>query len=262
MADEAPPIFDASLHPEGLTDQDLQSMRLFGVNAALVAAHRFPEPNVRALVAHFDDIIERQLPRLERAGVRAYAALGVHPRCIPRRGFPEVMSTLPSYFRGGKVVAVGAIGLQRGGEEEEEVFVEQVALARRLKLPVLVHTPIKEKERITRRTLTLLRESGIAPGRVLVDRASGRTVRTIVECGHVAGLTIHPHELLAEGAVALIRKHGSERIVLSSHSGEGAGDILGLPRLVSLLAKAKLSERVIARVSIENAVDFLKVSAL
>lgn len=85
MPEQAPPIFDAQLHPEGLTDQDLESMRLFGVQAALVAAHHFPEASARALLAHFDDIVARQLPRLERAGIRAYAALGVHPRCIDRK---------------------------------------------------------------------------------------------------------------------------------------------------------------------------------
>ena len=262
MLEQAPPVFDTQLHPDGLSDTDLESLRVFGVRAALVAAHHFPEPSARALLGHFDDIVTRQLPRLERAGLRAYAALGVHPRCVPRRGLSEVLSQLPAYFHGGKVVAVGAIGLHRGGEEEEEAFVEQVALARRLKLPAIVHTPIRDKERVTRRTLALLRDTSLPPGRVLVDRASGRTVRTIIACGHVAGLTIHPDELPAERAVALIRKFGSARLVLSSHAGEGASDMLGLPRLVSLLSRAKLSRHVIARVSFQNALDFLHLSSI
>ncbi len=39
MEGDPPPLFDAHLHPEGLTDQDIESLRIFGVSAALVAAH-------------------------------------------------------------------------------------------------------------------------------------------------------------------------------------------------------------------------------
>lgn len=255
-----PPLFDAQVHPGGLTDQDLESMRLFGVEAALVPAHHFPPATVRGLTEHFDEIVERQLPRLERAGIRAYAALGVHPRCVPRRGLPEVLAQLPSYFQGGKVVAVGAIGLHEADAEEEEAFLEQLSLARRLKLPVVVHTPTKDKERVTRRALTLLRESGIRPGRVLVDRASGRTVRPILACGHLAGLSLHPDDLSAERAAALVRKLGPERLVVSTHAGDGAGDILALARMARLLAKGKLSERVVARVCHANGMDLFRVS--
>ncbi|WP_338869815.1 TatD family hydrolase [Myxococcus stipitatus] len=255
------PIFDAHLHPESLSDQDLESMRFFGVERALVVAHHFPEPTSKGLLRHFDDVVERQLPRLEKVGIRAWAALGVHPRCIPRRGLSEVLSTLPDYFQGGRVVALGETGLHVGGEEEEEAFLEQLALARRLKLRVIVHTPLTDKERHTRRILTLLRQSGVLPSRVLVDHATARTVRTILEVGHWAGLTLHPEALAAERAVALVHRLGSERLVLNSDAGDGAGDILGLARVANLLSKARLSERIVRRVASDNAARFLQVGA-
>jgi predicted metal-dependent TIM-barrel fold hydrolase len=254
-------LFDAHLHPEGVPDQDLESLAFFGVRAALVAADPAPvRASSKAILEHFEEIQEEQLPRLEKAGIRGYAALGVHPRAIPRRGLTEVLSALPGFFKGGKVVAIGEIGLHDGGAVEEEAFLEQLALARRLKLPVLVHTPMVEKERITRRALILLRESGIAPAQVLVDHASGRTVRLILECGHFAGLTIHPDELTAERAVALVRRLGSGRLVLDSDSGDGAGDLLGLARVASLLRRAELSEKLVSRVTHQNATDFYRVS--
>jgi predicted metal-dependent TIM-barrel fold hydrolase len=254
-------LFDAHLHPEGLSDQDLESMRFFGVERALVVAHHFPEPTPLALRRHFDELVGRQLPRLERLGIRAWAALGVHPRCLPRRGLSEVLASLPDYFRGGRVVALGETGLHRGGIEEEEAFLEQLALARQLKLRVVVHTPNRDKERHTRRILTLLRQSGVRPSRVLVDHATGRTVRTILGCGHWAGLTLHPEALRAERAVALVRKLGSERLVLDSDAGDGAGDILGLARMASLLSRARLSERVVRRVAFVNATRFFDLPA-
>lgn len=250
-------LFDAHLHPQGLTDQDLESLRFFGVEGALVAADHSPkEATAKAILRHFDDLLEVQLPRLERAGIRAYAALGVHPMVVPRRGLSEVLSALPGYFR-GKVVALGETGLQAGGPEEEEAFGEQLALARRLKLPVMVHTPARNKESITRRALSLLREAGAAPGRVLVDHANTRTVRLILECGFWAGLTLHPDELSTERAVAIIRKLGTGRLLLDSDAGDGAGDLLGMARVASRLARAGISSRVVARVGDLNARKFL-----
>ncbi len=37
-------LFDAHLHPETLSDLDLESLRAFGVEEALVLGHHFPEP--------------------------------------------------------------------------------------------------------------------------------------------------------------------------------------------------------------------------
>ena len=261
MAAVLPALFDAHLHPEGVSDQDLESLHFFGVTTALVAADHSPiHAKVKSILGHFDDIVQRQLPRLEAAGIRAYAALGVHPGALPRRGLTEVLSALPSYFRGGKVVALGEVGLHLGGEAEEEAFLGQVELARKLKLALLVHTPSKDKERLTRRTLTLLKASLIPPAQVLVDHASPRTVRLILACGYHAGLTVHPEELSAEQTVALVRKLGAERLLLDSDSGDGAGDLLGMARAASLLAKAGLSERVVARVGFDNAAEFFKIA--
>lgn len=253
-------LFDAHLHPEALSDQDLESLRYFGVSGALAMAQLTSgPPAAKGLLAGLEQLVGEQLPRLERAGIRAYAAVGVHPALVPRRGLSEVLATLPDLFRGGKVVAIGETGLARGGPAEEESFQEHLALARRLKLPVVVHTPRREKERLTRRALTLLRASGIAPEKVLVDHAARQTVRLILECGHHAGLTLNPDELSDAQAVALVGKLGSARLVLDSDLGVGAGDLLGMPRVVRRLLRAGISEKVVARLSSQNARELLRV---
>ncbi|HEX4621779.1 MAG TPA: TatD family hydrolase [Myxococcaceae bacterium] len=258
---EAPePLFDAHLHPEGLTDQDLDTLRHFGVQAAVAIAHHSPkEATAKALLEHFDALLGKHLPRLERAGIRGYAALGVHPQRLPRRGLGEVMTALPGYFRGGKVVAIGEVGLHRGDEAEQAAFAEHLALARRLQLRVVVHTPIRDKESLTRRTLTLLKASGVEPGNVLVDHVDGRTLRGVSARRHWVGLTVHPEELSAERVVSLVSKLGAEHLVLDSDSGDGPSDILGLARCASLLARAKLSARFVRRLACQNAAEFFRV---
>ncbi len=71
--------------------------------------------------------------------------------------------------------------------------------------------------------------------------------------------TIHPDELSGERATRLVQRLGSERLVLDSDLGDRPGDIVGLARTASLMARAGLSERVIARVAFKNAAEFLRV---
>ena len=256
---QPPLLFDAHLHPETLSDLDLESLRAFGVERAVALGHHFPEPTSRGLRAHFRDLLEVQLPRLERAGIRGYVALGVHPRAIPRRGLHDVLAGLPALFRGGRVVALGEIGFHRGGPDEEEAVVEQLELARRLSLRVVLHTPALDKERWTRRLLALVRTHGPVPGRVLVEHASARTVPLILARGHWAGLTVNVGELTADRAVQLVRKVGSRRLTLGSDAGDRPGDLLGLPRAVHLLERAGLGRTLVAQLAFRNARRFFGV---
>ena len=261
MPTSSPPeLFDAHLHPSSLSTQDLESMRYFGVERALVFA-AISEAKPKAVLAAIQALLTEELPRLTRAGIHAVAAVGIHPRCVPRRGLQEVLAALPEAFGNSRVVAIGEIGLQTGSEEEEEAFAEQLLLAKRLKVPVVVHTPSAEKERLTRRMLVRLRESNLQPLRILVDHANARTAPLILGCGHYAGMTLHPDELKTERAVAFVRRWGSERLVFNSDAGARPGDILSLARAASLLEKAKLGGRLLQRVAHDNALDFLGLPA-
>jgi hypothetical protein len=247
-------VFDPRIHPAALTDQDLETLQIFGVRAVLAVADATAHPHTpEGIFAHFDDLIGVQLPRLERSGLQARVALGVHPRVLPHRGLGQVLEALPAYFKGGKVVALGQLGLFKGDEREEEALLEQLQLAQQFNRPAIVSAPGLDKERVTRRLLAALQRSKVDPSRILVDGAVGRTVRTIRELGYFAGLTLHPEHLTVEKAVALVRSLGPERLVLDTAAGDGASDILALGRAAHRLAKAGLSSKVIRRVTLDNA---------
>ena len=121
---------------------DLQTLRYFGVQRALVVAHFLEETSVEALQAQVASLLAVQLPRLAASGIDASVALGVHPRSLPRRGLQAVLDALPAAFDAGRVVALGEIGPHTGGPLEEAAMVEQLLLACRLRVPVVVHTPV------------------------------------------------------------------------------------------------------------------------
>ncbi|GEJ55786.1 TatD family hydrolase [Anaeromyxobacter diazotrophicus] len=247
--------FDAELHPVALRRGDLEDLAFFGVAGALAAAGDAGVPATGAALRRaWDALAPGALRRLRRAGIAGYAALGLHPRRIPWRGLEALLAELPDYLGRRHVLAVGAIGLEEGGPREEALFVRQLELARELRRPVVVHTPWRDKERVTRRALALLREHELDPARVLVQRADARTVRMIRACGYAAGLSLSAGagDALDE-AVRLVASLGPDGIALGSGAGEGAGDLLALPRAAGRLAKAGLSPAVIRRVCGANA---------
>ena len=253
--------FDAELHAAALRPGDLDDLRWFGVAGALLAAGDAGSPATGEAVRRaWEALCGPALARLRRAGLAGFAALGIHPRSIPWRGLEALLAALPEYLGRRGVVALGAVGLELGGEREEEVLARQLALARDLRLPVVVHTPWRDKERLTRRVLALLREAELEPRRVLVGRVDHRTVRMVRACGFGAGLSLSAgrDDGLSE-AVALVRSLGPEGLVLGSGAGDGAGDLLALPRAAGRLAKAGLSAAVIRRVCGGNALRLLGI---
>lgn len=256
-------FFDPRIHPAALTDQDLETLQIFGVRGVLAVADATAHPATpEGLFAHFDELLGKQLPRLERSGLHAWAALGVHPRVLPHRGLGQVLDALPGYFKGGKVVALGQLGLAKGDEREEEALLEQLSLAQQFNRPALVSAPGVDKERLTRRLLAALKRSECDPGKILLDGAVGRTVRAVRELGYVAGLTLHPDHLSVEKAVALVRSLGPERLVLDTAAGDGASDILALGRAAHRLGRAGLSAKVVRRVTLDNAASLFGVSPI
>lgn len=254
---EAAAYFDLKLHADGLTDQDLRSMECFGVRGALLPAHDGAGADAKGLLAHFDRLVRVESVRLSRLGIRAPVALGVHPSVIPWHGLDEVLAAIPRLAGSGRVAAIGEIGLDLGGAREEQALERQLELARTLRLPAIVHTPERGKERVTRRVLALIRDSGISPSSVLLDHADRSTLKAIRECGMWAGLTVNPSHLSAESAVGLVGEFGSEGLLISSGAGDGACDILSLARTASKLSEAKLSRPIARRVLCENALAFL-----
>lgn len=250
---DPPPFVDLHLHAEGIGDADLKTLALFGLKAAVTCSNDAVD-----LRKHWDELVTVQTQRLKAAGIRPLVALAVHPSRIPWHGVDELLNRLPHYFDDPRVVALGELGLQQGGAREEEILARQLQLAATLRRPVILHTPAGEKNLSrTKRLLSIVRESRLSPDQVLVDHVTGETFAVVHACGHWAGLTMQPEALGPATAAALLSKHGAERIVLTSDIGEGATDLLALPRAAEALRKAGLSIELTHRALYEGPLAFL-----
>lgn len=252
-------MFDALLHARSLGPRDVADLRFFGVAGGLVPSDdAVPSATGPAVRRGWDDVV-LAVRRLRRAGLAAWGALGVHPRRIPLRGLEALLADLPAALGRPEIAALGAVGLDGGGELEERVLARQLELARELRLPVVIGVPWRGRERATRRVLTILREAELDPARVLVAGADARTVRAVRACGHLAGLSLSGDGL--ERAVELVAALGPEGLVLGTDAGLAGGDLLALARAADRLSRAGLSDAVVRRVCGGNALAFLGVDA-
>src|SRR5438105_8877969 len=257
MAQEPQPFVDLHLHAEGVSDADLTTLAYFGLRAAVTCSNDAGALSAADVRRHWDGLVSLQAARLKAAGVRPLIALAVHPARIPWHGVDDLLHRLPRYFDDPRVVALGELGLHEGGEREEELLARQLELSLALRKPVIVHTPGQAKLPVTRRLLAVLRESRLPPAPVLVDHVTEETFLLVRACGHFAGLTLQPGLLEPDDAARLLSRNGAEGVVLTSDIGEGASDLLALPRAAEALREAGLSDALARRALSGGPLPFL-----
>jgi predicted metal-dependent TIM-barrel fold hydrolase len=145
--------------------------------------------------------------------------------------------------------------------EEDDVFAAQLAMAVEHGLPALVHTPHRDKLAGTRRTLDVVRESGLEPGRVLVDHLNEVTVGAVAESGCWMGFSVYPDTKMdEERMVAILREHGLDRMLVNSAADWGNSDPLKTWRTGQAMLRAGFSDDDVDRVLWRNPVEFFAQS--
>ncbi len=140
---------------------------------------------------------------------------------------------------------------------EDEVFAAQLALAVEYELPALVHTPHRDKQRGTGRTLDVVKESGIEPGRVVVDHLNEVTVGLVAGTGCWMGFSIYPDTKMSPPRmVAILREYGLERMLVNSAADWGRSDPLLTLRTGEAMLAAGFTEDDLDRVLWRNPVEF------
>ena len=251
-------FFDVHLCAASLGPRDVADLRFFRVEGALCPLAGTGSPvTAPQLRRDWEELVGRSVGSLRRAGLGAFAALSVPPARIPARGLEALLAELPDFLSRRGVAAIGPVGAGHGTPREEELLSRQLELARELRRPVLVSTPPRETVRLTRRALAILRESGVEPGRVLVDGIDARTVRIVRAVGYGAVLSLSAGPGAVDDAARIVRELGPEGIALASHAGDGLGDLLALPRAADRMSRLGLSDAVIRRVCGRNALAAL-----
>src|SRR5215510_8252830 len=257
-------MFDPHVHMTSRTTDDYAAMAAAGIRAVVEPAFWLGQP--RTHVGTFEDyflsLVGWERFRASQFGIAHFCTLALNPKEANDPGLVDgVLELLPRYLEKDGVVGVGEVGYDDQTPAEERVFAAQLALAIELELPVLVHTPHRDKKRGTERSLALVRESGIPEERVLIDHNTEETLPLVLATGCWAGHSIYPQTKMDEQRmVALVQKYGSERILINSAADWGVSDPLKVPKTVEAMRHAGIDAEAIERIVWSNPVAFFAQS--
>lgn len=253
-------LFDPHIHMTSRTTDDYQAMAAAGIVAIVEPAFWLGQP--RTHVGSFEDyflsLVGWERFRASQFGIRHFCTMGLNPKeANDPRLAQGVLDLLPLYLEKDGVVAVGEIGFDDQTPAEERAFVAQVELARAAGLPILIHTPHRDKKAGTRRTLDVLSELRVDPSTVLVDHNNEETLSFVLDAGVWAGHSIYPQTKMDEARmVALVQQYGPERLIINSAADWGVSDPLKVPKTANAMRDAGIDEATISRICWDHPVSF------
>lgn len=252
-------IFDPHIHMTSRTTDDYEAMSAAGVRALVEPAFWLGQPrtNVGSFTDYFDAILGWERFRASQFGIAHHCTFALNPKEANDPRCVEVIDVLPRYLAKDGVVAVGEIGFDSMTAAEEKAFARQLELAIEFELPAMVHTPHRDKEHGTRRTLELVAESGLAPGMVVVDHLNEMTVDQVNEAGAWMGFSVYPDTKMDEHRmVAILQRIGLDRVLVNSAADWGKSDPLKTYKTGMAMLEAGFSDDDVDRVLWRNPVKF------
>jgi len=253
-------IFDPHIHMTSRTTDDYEAMALAGIEAIVEPAFWLGQPrsSLGSFVDYFDGLIGWERFRAGQFGISHHCAMGLNPKEANDEPLArEVLDVLPRYLAKDRVVAVGEIGFDAMTGAEERAFAAQLELAAEHDLPVLVHTPHRDKLVGTVRSLELVATSPVAPERVLIDHNNELTFERVLASGCWCGFTIYPDTKMDEHRlVRIVAAEGLARTIVNSAADWGRSDPLKVPKTAAAMRAAGFSEQEIERLVWHNPVAF------
>jgi hypothetical protein len=257
-------IIDPHIHMTSRTTDDYEAMAAAGIVAIVEPAFWLGQPRtqVGSFVDYFNSLLGWERFRASQFRIKHFCTIGLNPKEANNPKLSEeVLALLPRFLAKDGVVAVGEIGFDDQTDAEEACFARQIELAREFDLPILIHTPHRDKKQGTIRSIELVRRLKFPEERVLIDHNNEETLPVVLESRCWAGHTIYPNTKMDEQRMAaLVKKYGSDRIIVNSAADWGISDPLKVPKTIDVMREQGIGDDVIQRIVWDNPLAFFAQS--
>jgi uncharacterized protein len=272
-------LFDPHIHMYSRTTDDYEAMSIAGIEVIVQPSFWLGGP--RRFVGTFEDYWEHMITfetkRAKEFGIEHFVCISVNPKEATER--PLALDAVDAMVKNGyldreRVVAIGELGYNLINDLEEEVFVKQMDIAAEKDMLMTVHLPHNNKpegmKRIERILLNEDDEENKGGGsggkydreKILVDHNVEETIEKTLELGMWAGLSVYPvTKLSPKRAMKIIKKYGTERIMIHSAADWGISDPLSVPLVAREMRKSgEFTINDIEKVTFYNAYEYYKQS--
>jgi len=255
---------DPHIHMYARTTHDYESMAKMG--CVLIGEPAFWAGWDRSGITGFRDYFRHitgfERERAAKYGIDHYIWLGINAKEADNLTISrEVIALIPEFLDGTNALGIGEIGLNKNTKNESIIFQEQVDLAARYDLPILVHTPhLADKYKGTRMILDMLRgDTRIDPARVIIDHVEEHTIRLALEAGHWAGMTLYPTtKCTPDRAVDMVEMYGPERLMVNTSGDWGPSLPENVPNFIMAMRRRGHPESLIRKVVYDNPIEFFR----
>ncbi|MEQ6119021.1 TatD family hydrolase [Reichenbachiella sp. MALMAid0571] len=250
---------DPHVHMTSRTTNDYEAMQKAGIVALIEPAFWLGQPRteVGAFKDYFSSIVGWEPFRSSQFGIKHYCTIGLNSKEANNEALAEqVMELLPLFALKDNVVAIGEIGYDDQTKAEDKYFREQIELAKEVGLPIMIHTPHRDKKNGTLRSMDVLEEHGVDPSMAVIDHNNEETAKSVLDRGFWAAFTIYPRTKMgSERMVEVVRQYGSDRIIVDSSADWGVSDPLSVPKTANLMKERGIAQEHIQKTCYQNALD-------
>ncbi|MHA1129228.1 MAG: TatD family hydrolase [Candidatus Helarchaeota archaeon] len=254
-------IIDTHIHSIFRPTQFFKKYRTLGVESVITVAFYPIKPLYsQTLEDLFRWMVEHETNRLKKQGISCYCGIGIHPRSIPDNIEQSIYETMKNAIQLPDVVALAEIGLEKGLRTEIEVLEKQMALAKKSRdFPVILHTPGKNKRKITMDLLELVERFDISTG--VIDHVSPENIDLALNTKLNIGLTIQIGKLTIEQFLIIIQEYPNEihRFVINGDVGIDFANKFSVPQAIQRLRELGIDNKIIEQISYKNAEKLFKI---
>lgn len=252
-------FIDPHIHMVSRTTDDYNKMHQAGIVAVIEPSFWVGQPrtNIGSFQDYYSSLLGWERFRASQFGIKHYCTIGLNSKEANNEALAEeVIHLLPLYLCKEGVVGVGEIGYDEQTPLEDKYFRIQLEMAKKLGMPVQIHTPHRDKKNGTIRSMEVCLEHGLAPEMIIVDHNNEQTVKDVLDRGFWAAFTIYPQTKMGnERMVEIVKEYGSERIMINSAADWGVSDPLAVPKTAALMLERGIKTEDIEKVCYRNALQ-------
>jgi hypothetical protein len=241
------------------TTDDYEAMAAAGVRAVVEPAFWLGQPRTRvgSFIDYFSSLTGWERFRASQFGIAHHCAIGLNSKEANDEGLAkEVLEVLPRFALKQGVVAIGEIGYDEITPAEERALEWQMSFAVEHDMPIMIHSPHRDKKRGIVRTIEVAKNLNVPMEKLVIDHNNEETVDDTLDSGAWAAFTIYPHTKMgSERMVEIVKRYGPERILVDSSADWGVSDPLSVPKTARLMLERGLDARTVELVTWQNALD-------
>jgi len=142
-------------------------------------------------------------------------------------------------------------------QNEENAFIQQLHMAEERKLPVMIHTPHRDKRDGVKRIVDILQAEKVTLPRIDIDHNTEDTMDLVKPLDCWAGLTVYPYSKLDPVRVVnILKQYGLDRVMVNSSADWGVSDPTALAKVAGNMKGAGFSDDEVKKLLFDNPLAF------